>query len=96
MKLPPFDYACPTSISEAVALLASHGGEAKLLAGGQSLVPMLAFRIAAPALIVTITKRNSGIIFIGSSSGNARGDNSLVPMRRQTMNTCRDFKFAHV
>jgi len=43
MKLPPFEYACPTSISEAVALLASHGGEAKPLAGGQSLVPMLAF-----------------------------------------------------
>src|SRR5271156_4545590 len=56
MKLPPFDYACPTSISEAVALLASHGGEAKLLAGGQSLVPMLAFRIAAPALIVDLRK----------------------------------------
>ena len=44
MKLPPFEYACPTTVSEAVALLASHDGEAKALAGGQSLVPMLAFR----------------------------------------------------
>src|SRR5579884_3689229 len=56
MKLPPFEYACPTSISEAVALLASHGGEAKPLAGGQSLVPMLAFRVAAPALLVDLRK----------------------------------------
>jgi CO/xanthine dehydrogenase FAD-binding subunit len=56
MKLPPFEYACPTSLSEAVALLALHDGEAKPLAGGQSLVPMLAFRVAAPALIVDLRK----------------------------------------
>ena len=56
MKLPPFEYACPTSVSEAVALLAAHGGEAKALAGGQSLVPMLAFRVAAPALLVDLRK----------------------------------------
>ena len=56
MKLPPFEYACPTSISEAVALLASHDGEAKPLAGGQSLVPMLAFRVASPSLLVDLRK----------------------------------------
>ena len=56
MKLPPFDYACPSSLAEAVALLASHRGEAKLLAGGQSLVPMLAFRLTAPALVVDLRK----------------------------------------
>ena len=56
MKLPPFEYACPTTISEAVALLASHDGEAKPLAGGQSLVPMLAFRVASPALLVDLRK----------------------------------------
>jgi aerobic carbon-monoxide dehydrogenase medium subunit len=56
MKLPPFEYACPTSISEAVALLAAHDGEAKPLAGGQSLVPMLAFRVAAPSLLVDLRK----------------------------------------
>ncbi len=56
MKLPPFEYACPTTISEAVALLAAHDGEAKPLAGGQSLVPMLAFRVAAPALLVDLRK----------------------------------------
>ena len=56
MKLPPFEYACPTSLSEAVALLASHDGDAKPLAGGQSLVPMLAFRVASPALLVDLRK----------------------------------------
>jgi aerobic carbon-monoxide dehydrogenase medium subunit len=56
MKLPPFEYACPTSISEAVALLASHDSEAKPLAGGQSLVPMLAFRVASPSLLVDLRK----------------------------------------
>ncbi|HZR63406.1 MAG TPA: xanthine dehydrogenase family protein subunit M [Xanthobacteraceae bacterium] len=56
MKLPPFDYACPTSVSEAVTLLAAHDGEAKPLAGGQSLVPMLAFRVASPTLLVDLRK----------------------------------------
>jgi len=56
MKLPPFEYACPTTIAEAVTLLAAHDGEAKPLAGGQSLVPMLAFRVAAPALLVDLRK----------------------------------------
>jgi carbon-monoxide dehydrogenase medium subunit len=58
MKLPPFDYACPTSLAAAVALLASHNGEARPLAGGQSLLPMLAFRVTAPALIVDLRKLN--------------------------------------
>jgi carbon-monoxide dehydrogenase medium subunit len=56
MKLPPFEYACPTTIPEAVALLASHDGDAKLLAGGQSLVPMMAFRVASPSLLVDLRK----------------------------------------
>ena len=56
MKMPPFDYACPATLSEAVALLASGGGEAKALAGGQSLLPMLAFRLAQPSLLVDLRK----------------------------------------
>src|SRR6202451_4513510 len=56
MKLPPFEYACPTTLADAVALLASHAGDAKPLAGGQSLVPMLAFRVASPSLLVDLRK----------------------------------------
>jgi carbon-monoxide dehydrogenase medium subunit len=56
MKLPPFEYACPTELAEAIALLAARNGDAKLIAGGQSLVPMLAFRLAAPTLLVDLRK----------------------------------------
>ena len=56
MKLPPFEYACPATLREAVALLASHDGEAKPLAGGQSLMPMMAFRVAQPTLLVDLRK----------------------------------------
>jgi CO/xanthine dehydrogenase FAD-binding subunit len=56
MKLPAFDYAAPGSVAEAVALLAAHEGDAKAIAGGQSLVPMLAFRVASPALLVDLRK----------------------------------------
>src|SRR5947199_5201977 len=56
MKMPQFDYACPATLAEAVALLASGDGEAKALAGGQSLLPMLAFRLAQPSLLVDLRK----------------------------------------
>jgi carbon-monoxide dehydrogenase medium subunit len=56
MKLPPFDYAAPTSLSEAIALLAASGGTAKVLSGGQSFVPVMAFRLAAPSLVVDLRK----------------------------------------
>jgi len=56
MKMPPFDYACPVTLPEAIALLSAHGGDAKVLAGGQSLVPILAFRLAAPKLLVDLRK----------------------------------------
>jgi aerobic carbon-monoxide dehydrogenase medium subunit len=56
MKLPPLDYVCPSSLSEAVALLAAKGGEARAIAGGQSLMPMLAFRVVAPSLLVDLRK----------------------------------------
>jgi CO/xanthine dehydrogenase FAD-binding subunit len=54
MKLPPFAYARAGSVEEAVELLAEGGGEAKLLAGGQSLVPVLAYRLFRPAQLVDI------------------------------------------
>ncbi len=56
MKLPPFEYATPATLAEAVALLASSGGTAKPIAGGQSLLPTMAFRLAAPTLLVDLRK----------------------------------------
>ena len=49
-----FDYESPTSVEEAIAILDRSGGEAKVLSGGQSLIPMLKLRFAAPAMIVDI------------------------------------------
>jgi carbon-monoxide dehydrogenase medium subunit len=56
MKLPRFEYVCPTTVAEAVALMAAHDGEAKPLAGGQSLIPMMAFRVASPPLLIDLRK----------------------------------------
>src|SRR5437773_9087954 len=56
VKLPPFEYASPATLAEAVALLAAGGGTAKPLAGGQSLLPTMAFRLATPALLVDLRK----------------------------------------
>ena len=54
MKLPPVDYEAPKTVSEAVDLLAEHGDEASVLAGGQSLIPLLALRLAHPAVLIDI------------------------------------------
>lgn len=54
MKPPVFEYASPSTIAEAVTLLASCNGNAKVISGGQSLMPMLAFRLASPELLVDI------------------------------------------
>ncbi|PKP79259.1 MAG: carbon monoxide dehydrogenase, partial [Alphaproteobacteria bacterium HGW-Alphaproteobacteria-2] len=54
MKPVPFDYARPESLEEAVALVADVGAEARVIAGGQSLVAMLNMRLARPALLVDV------------------------------------------
>jgi CO/xanthine dehydrogenase FAD-binding subunit len=54
MKPAPFDYYAPTSVDETCSLLARYGSDAKLLAGGQSLVPLLALRLAQPAALIDL------------------------------------------
>ena len=56
MKPAPFDYEAPASLDAALDLLARHGGDAKILAGGQSLIPVMNFRLAEPALLVDINR----------------------------------------
>jgi aerobic carbon-monoxide dehydrogenase medium subunit len=56
VKPPPFTYHRPGSVEEALAVLAEVGEEGKVLAGGQSLVPLLNFRLASPAHLVDITR----------------------------------------
>src|SRR5437870_6999367 len=54
MKPPPFEYYAPMNRAEALELLAEYGGEAKVLAGGQSLVPSMNFRLAQPSILVDL------------------------------------------
>jgi aerobic carbon-monoxide dehydrogenase medium subunit len=54
MKLPYVEYEAPTTIAEAVDLLAEHEDEASVLAGGQSLIPLMALRLARPAVLIDI------------------------------------------
>ena len=49
-----FDYERATSVEQALGLLAEHGDEAKLIAGGHSLLPLMKYRLAAPAVLVDI------------------------------------------
>jgi aerobic carbon-monoxide dehydrogenase medium subunit len=56
MKPPPFAYEAPEALAEAVDLLTRWGDEAKLLAGGQSLMPLLAFRLARPEILVDLNR----------------------------------------
>jgi carbon-monoxide dehydrogenase medium subunit len=68
MKPASFDYVRAGSIEETVAMLAEYGDDAKVIAGGQSLMPMLAFRVAAPKLLVDIGSVDAlrGVMINGS------------------------------
>lgn len=54
MKPAPFNYYAPTTVEGALAHLAEHGWDAKVLAGGQSLIPMMNFRLAQPSVLVDL------------------------------------------
>lgn len=60
----PFEYTDPENLDEALALLALHGAEAKALAGGQSLIPILNYRLAKPLIIVDLNRLSLGEIRI--------------------------------
>jgi CO/xanthine dehydrogenase FAD-binding subunit len=78
MKPPKFDYHAPTSVGQAIELLARYGGEAKALAGGQSLMPLLNFRLARPAALVDLN-RVAELAYIREVNGQLR----LGAMTRQ-------------
>jgi aerobic carbon-monoxide dehydrogenase medium subunit len=68
---PPFDYSAPESLEEALELLKQHGDEAKVLAGGQSLIPLLKLRFASPSRLVDIN-RISGLDGLSDDGGTLR------------------------
>lgn len=71
MKPAPFDYFRPRSLDEALSLLAEHGADAKALAGGQSLIPAMNFRLATPAVLVDLNAL-SELSYIKDDSGEVR------------------------
>jgi len=74
MPAVPFEYAAPATLTEALEILAARGEDAKPLAGGQSLVPMLTLRLARPAVVVDLdrlrelrtVRRDDGVLEIGA------------------------------
>jgi carbon-monoxide dehydrogenase medium subunit len=87
MKPSPFEYERPESLADALQVLATYGDRCKVLAGGQSLIPLLAMRLAQPEVIVDVARvrelsgvdRNGSRIRIGAMTTNAEME------RRQDM-----------
>ena len=65
---PSFEYLRPNTIPEAIAMLQQHGDDAKILSGGQSLIPMMKLRLARPAILIDIN-RISGLSHIKEEGG---------------------------
>lgn len=88
-----FDYKRPSSIDEAIALLAKHGDDAKVLAGGHSLIPAMKLRLARPAVIVDIARiadlgyiRDAGaVIAIGATATHHAIESSQVLRQRSPL-----------
>ena len=91
---PEFEYTAPESLEEALRALAEGGGDAKLLAGGHSLLPLMKLRLAAPAMLVDIRKvsglrgmqRENGQWKIGALTRHAdlQGNADLGPLGQAT------------
>lgn len=79
MKPPPFEYVAAASTEEALEALAEHGWEAKPLAGGQSLIPMLNFRLARPGVLVDL----NGTPELAGLEATAEGGLRIGAMTRQ-------------
>jgi aerobic carbon-monoxide dehydrogenase medium subunit len=71
VKPAKFEYHAPASVDEALTILARYEGEARVLAGGQSLVPMMNFRLAQPKALVDLN-RIAGLAFIEEEGETAR------------------------
>jgi CO/xanthine dehydrogenase FAD-binding subunit len=101
VKPAPFDYYRPDTVDEALALLATHGDDAKPLAGGQSLIPAMNFRLATPAVLVDLNaigelsyiasdKASAAALTIGAMTRHRELERSTVvanhaPLVTQTM-----------
>jgi CO/xanthine dehydrogenase FAD-binding subunit len=89
VKPPPFEYHDPRDTEETLALLAEHGEEGKVLAGGQSLVPLLNFRLARPERLIDVNRigelayvrRKDGVLRIGALARQVALEQSTIVAR---------------
>jgi CO/xanthine dehydrogenase FAD-binding subunit len=104
MKPPVFDYIAADSIAMAVAVLAGAGDDAKIIAGGQSLVPMLNFRMLRPSILVDINRiagldvvaETSGAIRIGALTRHCQLETSPLVARHLPVLSCAMTHVAHL
>jgi carbon-monoxide dehydrogenase medium subunit/6-hydroxypseudooxynicotine dehydrogenase subunit alpha len=90
VKPPPFDYEAPRDLDAALGLLAERGTDGKVLAGGQSLVPLLNFRLARPDVLIDVNevqelsylRRENGRLRIGALTRQAQAERSPVVRAR--------------
>jgi carbon-monoxide dehydrogenase medium subunit len=88
-----FDYLIPQTLAEAVSLLQQHGDGAKILAGGQSLIPAMRFRLAAPEILIDINRieglsyirEENGHLAIGAMTREAEIDESTLIKQKYTL-----------
>ncbi len=80
-----FSYHAPASIPEAVILLSRYGDDAKILSGGQSLIPLMRFRLAQPGHIIDINGIH-GLSYVREENGTLHiGDGRVGPEPRRTL-----------
>ncbi|MDR7554228.1 MAG: FAD binding domain-containing protein [Armatimonadota bacterium] len=85
-----FEYLAPTSVAEAVELLRAHGGDARLLAGGHSLIPLMKLRLAMPRYVIDLNRvpglayveEADGVLRIGAMTRHADMEHADVVRRR--------------
>lgn len=103
MKPAAFDYHAPATLDEALALLAKYGSDGKPLAGGQSLIPAMNFRLAAPAVLIDLNQidplsyihEEAGVIRIGGMTRHRTLERSDVVRRRAPLVTAAMPHVAH-
>ena len=96
MKPPPFAYRRPESLAEALDVLAGAGDEARPLAGGQSLLPLLAMRLARPSLLVDLQRvpelrgisAGGGRLRVGAMTREAELAASITMEREMVVSSC--------
>jgi aerobic carbon-monoxide dehydrogenase medium subunit len=85
-----FEYFAPTALEDAISLLQQHPGDAKVIAGGQSLIPLMKFRLAAPAYLIDLQKiphldilqERDGVLVLGAMVREARLESSNLIRQR--------------